>query len=160
MGISGVMRYTGVVNITFEIRGFGDGGMDNPVGKIRSTRFSYKKPIVKNYIKWKAHVAMAFVEALTAQDVEKGKEAEQRLAQGLLPLDTGKSRMYMKIHIYWKGYHHSDPENVFGSIADSIFQNDKYLAGAFDFTHQDKGVPPYVEVTICQLEPQSSILRG
>lgn len=143
-----------MVNITFEIRGFGDDGMSNPVGKIRSTRFSHWKPIVKNYIKWKAHVADAFVTALMAQNAEKGKEAEQRLAQGLLPLDTGKIRAYMKIHIYWKGYHHSDPENVFGSIADSIFQNDKYLAGAFDFTHQDKTAQPYVEVTICQLEPQ------
>lgn len=37
----------------------------------------------------------------------------------------------MSINIFWADNTHGDPENVFGSIADSVFFQDKYLDGSF-----------------------------
>lgn len=39
----------------------------------------------------------------------------------------------MDIVITWKNEAHGDSENVFGSIADALFKQDKYLAGSFDW---------------------------
>ncbi len=40
-------------------------------------------------------------------------------------------RARMDIAIEWAGKAHPDPENVFGSIADALFFNDKDLDGSF-----------------------------
>jgi hypothetical protein len=49
------------------------------------------------------------------------------------PLIVPKGKkIYMDILIEWKDNTHADPENVFGSIADALFQNDKDLCGSFD----------------------------
>lgn len=53
----------------------------------------------------------------------------------------------MEILIHWNSGVHGDPENVFGSIADSLFGQDKYLAGGFDFKQSEDGCAR-VEVTI------------
>ena len=42
----------------------------------------------------------------------------------------------MDIVIYWRNDVHADPENVFGSIADALFFQDKYLTGSFDFSEE------------------------
>ena len=38
----------------------------------------------------------------------------------------------MDIQIWWKNEAHADGENVFGSIADALFKNDKKLDGSFE----------------------------
>lgn len=39
--------------------------------------------------------------------------------------------MEMQISIFWNKGNHGDAENVFGSIADSLFSQDKWLDGSF-----------------------------
>ncbi len=53
----------------------------------------------------------------------------------------------MSILIHWMGHSHGDPENIFGSIADALFSQDKYLAGEFDF-RQSEDDCGHVDVTI------------
>lgn len=137
-----------MLNITFEIRGGGYDPMANPMPKIKYTKRQVWLQRVQNYVEWKKHVQVGFLDALKAQNPALGKISEQRLAKGEKPLDTGNDRMEMNIHIFWSGERHADSENVFGSIADSIFQNDKRLTGKFDYTDQPKTAEPYVVVEI------------
>jgi len=53
----------------------------------------------------------------------------------------------MDIKIYWNSKVHGDPENIFGSVADALFKNDKNLAGSFDFEYSKDGTAR-VEVKI------------
>jgi hypothetical protein len=51
--------------------------------------------------------------------------------------------------IFWANEKHADPENVFGSIADALFENDNHVAGSFTFEHaDDKKGRVEVEITI------------
>lgn len=136
------------LTLSFEVRGGGYDPMANPMPKLKLTGRQAWLQRVQNYVEWKEHVQLAFVDALKAYDAELGKVAEQRVAGGEKPLDTGKHPMYMHIHIYWRGDAHGDPENVFGSIADAMFHNDKYLALKVDYTPQPKTAEPYVTITI------------
>jgi len=136
------------LTVSFEVIGGGYDPMANPMPKLKLTGRQAWLQRVQNYVEWKEHVQLAFVDALKAQDAALGKIAEQRVANGEKPLDTGKHPMFMAIHIYWRGDAHADPENVFGSIADALFANDKYLAVKVDYTHQGKEKQPYVAIMI------------
>lgn len=59
-----------------------------------------------------------------------------------------KEKVYLNCMIYFKNYAHADPENVRKGIQDALFDNDKYVAGAYDFDYDPQN--PRVEVTICQ----------
>jgi len=142
--------------LSFEVRGGGYDEMANPMPKLKLTGRQAWVQRVQNYVEWKEHVQLAFVDAVKAHDAALGKVAEQRVANGEKPLDTGKHPMRMHIHIYWRGDAHADPENVFGSIADALFSNDKYLAGTFDYTHQGKEKQPYVAIMITPYEPNTA----
>ena len=53
----------------------------------------------------------------------------------------------MNIVIYWNKGNHGDAENVFGSIADSLFSQDKWLDGSFKNRDSNNGTA-YTEVEI------------
>lgn len=67
------------------------------------------------------------------------------------PIKLGENdRAVMDIKIFWRDDRHGDPENVFGSIADALFYNDKYLDGSFvselsreKFGHVEVGIKVY-----------------
>ena len=60
-----------------------------------------------------------------------------------------KARMDLKI--WWRNDAHGDPENVFGSIADALFKNDKNLAGSFDFEEKKGRGVVYVTIKFIPL---------
>ena len=97
---------------------------------------------------WKEHVVESCLKAMEVQMPDEFKDAEQCVASGGKPITTDPQPMHMEIHIFWRGKAHADPENVFGSIADAIFKQDKYLTGAFNYTHQRKDEQPRVNIMI------------
>lgn len=102
----------------------------------------------QNYVAWKSHVLAACIDAAKGTDFEPmvirtigihGKAFDSKLD---FPIR-------MDIMIHWKNNAHADPENVFGSIADALFKQDKYVKGSFDFVHDGRGM---VEVSITLLK--------
>lgn len=57
----------------------------------------------------------------------------------------------MDLTIFWCHGTHGDPENIFGSIADSLFSQDKWLDGSFKSQMAEDGQGK-VEVKITLLE--------
>lgn len=137
-----------IKKIEFTIVGGGYDPMANPMPKVKYTKRQQWLERVQNYVMWKEHVVECCLNELEENHPDLFDEAEQLVAAGDKPLTTDKQPMRMDIHIYWRGQAHADPENVFGSIADAIFKQDKYLAGSFEFTDQEKTEQPYVKITI------------
>lgn len=85
---------------------------------------------IRRYMDWKTYVLMTF------------KNAARQ--QGMI-LNT-KEKNYVDIMIWYANKKHADSDNVIKGILDAIFDNDKYVAGSFDFDY-DKD-RPRVEVII------------
>ncbi|HXJ42031.1 MAG TPA: hypothetical protein VNH18_22330 [Bryobacteraceae bacterium] len=61
----------------------------------------------------------------------------------------GSAPAQMTMEIHWANEKHADPESVFGSLADALFENDKHVAGSFTFVHaEDKKGKVEVMITI------------
>lgn len=71
---------------------------------------------------------------------------ERRWGLGI-KLIKGTPKARMDVKIYWANEKHADPESVFGSIADAIFENDRHLDGSFKAIHS-KDKKGRVEVKI------------
>lgn len=137
---------------TFTIKGNHKKKDGNPLPKLKMTGKQTWTEKAQNYALWKEHVVAMFLDGL------KGNQHAQRLASMNIA-QTGKpivlkedERAKMKLLIIWNGENHGDPENVFGSIADSLFYNDKHLDGEFCARHfkdikNNRGTV-YVNITI------------
>lgn len=110
----------------------------NPVPKLKKTKGQQWTPEAKRYVAWKEHVMATFLDALEPFPPFQRKAA-LRIARKLKPIDLRGCRAKMGLFFVWKNGAHPDPENVFGSIADSLFQDDKRLAGSFDFADEPRG---------------------
>jgi hypothetical protein len=128
--------------IKFTIRGNHEDPTGNPLPKIKKTRNSYWTKEAQRYAKWKAYVQMRLLDALFKKmPAVEFDEIKRRIASGEKPIALPRgARSHMDIRISWKNGAHADPENVFGSIADALFENDKNLAGSFDFELADDGI--------------------
>jgi len=139
--------------VEFTVVGGGYDPMANPMPKIKYTKRQQWLDRVQNFVMWKEHVVESYIAALEeAGQKEYADDAEQRVMKGSKPIATGTTPMRMDIHIYFRGKAHADPENVFGSIADALLEQDKWLAGSFEYTHLDKKEQPYVKITIQKYE--------
>lgn len=129
----------------FTIKGTHEGENKNPLPKIKLTKRQQWTKKAIQYAHWKEHVKAAFIDSVP--DEERAEMIRNIIHTGH-PLTTGKDRKaVMEICIAWGSGVHGDPENIFGSIADALFDQDKYLAGRFDFV--DYSVEkPRVVVTI------------
>lgn len=86
----------------------------------------------QKYVAYKAYVVNTLLQAM---------EKEKHPAYAMMmrnagikgkPLNTKKNlRGRMDLSIHWGNDAHGDPENIFGAIADALFDNDKYLDGSF-----------------------------
>ena len=128
--------------IKFTIKGNHQDPIGNPLPKIKKTRNSYWTKEAQRYAAWKIYVQVHFLDAAYPKLPTVEFDAmKRRVASGgkpiALPLGT---KAQMEIRISWKNGAHADPENVFGSIADALFENDKSLAGSFDFELADDGI--------------------
>ncbi len=105
----------------------------NPRPKLKMTKNQQWTPLARRYVEWKKHIVSSFLAELKNKDV-----AEFRYRYGCFiangkPIIENDIKMRMDIKIWWKSRQHGDPENIFGSIADALFKQDKNLAGSFDF---------------------------
>ncbi len=124
------------MKIKIKILGNADDLTGNPLAKLRMTGPQHWRPEVQRYVRWKNLVRTEYWRQ-TAGRIDNAK-----------PLTTTKEQpMRMDIKIKWKNDVHADPEGVFGSIADALFENDKYLKGTFDFESAPAGRGE-VEITI------------
>ena len=114
---------------SFSIRGNNEDIDGNPIPKIRKTIRQQWTPEAKRYTGWKCHVQEAFLKSLVAIDFNVHIRY-QRVIKKPIKLRDGEKAV-MDIRIFWRDEKHGDPENIFGSIADALFFNDKNLDGSF-----------------------------
>lgn len=123
--------------ISFTIRGNHENENGNPLPKKRFTRRQQWTDPAESYHQYLDYVRAEFLEEFTKP---KHKVLRKYLSlSGRKPLDTGDRKCRMRIRIEWGTNGHGDPENIFGAIADAIFENDKFLAGEFDFEQKPTG---------------------
>ena len=121
--------------IEFSVHGLPWDDYGNPQPKLKMTGKQSWTKKAQRYVAWKKHVQNAFEDVTDhIQDVTHMVDWSEKK-----PLVTGKKKVRMEIMIYWKNHAHGDPENIFGSIADAIFLQDKYLAGSFNFEEKPTG---------------------
>jgi hypothetical protein len=130
---------------SFTIFGNHEDHAGNAMPKIRKTFRQRWTPEAKRYVSWKQHVQDAFFQSLVGLDYPNQIRV-MRVFKKPIHIFTNEKAV-MDIKIYWRDGHHGDPENIFGSIADSLFFNDKHLDGSFasEMSKDEKGL---VEVTI------------
>lgn len=123
--------------IKFTIKGNHEDPHGNPLPKIKKTRNSYWTKEAQRYAKWKAYVQAQFL----SQNFGSMRLETARCVRGEKPIRLAKSqKAHMSLKISWKNGAHGDPENVFGSIADALFENDKNLDGSFESTPSENGI--------------------
>lgn len=114
---------------SFSIRGNHESDTGNPIPKIKKTYRQQWTPEARRYSGWKCHVQEAFLKSLLQIDFNVHIRYMRLLKKPIKIREDEKA--VMDIRIFWKDDKHGDPENVFGSIADALFYNDKYLDGSF-----------------------------
>ena len=114
---------------SFSIRGNHESDTGNPLPKIKKTYRQQWTPEARRYSGWKCYVQEAFLHSLLKIDFNLHIRY-QRVFKKPIKLYEGE-KASMDIRIFWKDDKHGDPENIFGSIADALFYNDKYLDGSF-----------------------------
>lgn len=144
--------------IHFTINGNNKDAIGNAVPKLKMTGRQHWTIKAHEYVRWKSHVQAAYLDALREQaGPDEWNKAKRRIATGGKPIDLGDAQARMDLVIGWKDNHHGDPENIFGSIADALFHNDKNLYGSFSPSPLcGKG---YVDVTISVSTPSPSKAR-
>lgn len=116
-------------SFSFTIFGTHEDTAGNPIPKIRKTMRQQWTPEAKRYVAWKGHIQKCFFDSLVGIDYPSHLRI-MRVFKKPIQLFTDEKAV-MDIKIYWRDGRHGDPENVFGSIADALFFNDKYLDGSF-----------------------------
>lgn len=105
------------MTIEFTITGNQEDATGNAIPKIRSTRGSLWNKTSQRYAAWKEYIQLNY-----------WRQVEGKVLAGK-PFKNEKAVMDLKI--YWKNRAHGDPEGVFGSIADSLWEDDHSLDGSF-----------------------------
>ena len=122
----------------------------NPLPKVRFTGKQSWRPEVQKYARWKEYVRGCFLGYLMDQKLINHAEFRGLAYGKTKPIVLAKdARAFMEIKIQWSSKVHGDPEGMFGSIADALFDNDKNLAGSFDFEYSsDKKAMTFVTIRI------------
>lgn len=135
--------------IKFSVYGTHEGLDQNPMPKLKMTGKQHWMPKAQKYVKWKSFLVARYLD--TKYPNKKIPRADFGDAHDLIsgkPIVMDKSqRAHMHLHIVWADETHGDPENIFGSVADALFKNDKHLAGSFDFEHS-KNKRSRIDITI------------
>lgn len=122
-------------NFEFKIIGNHEDPKGNPLPKLRLTQRSMWTEKAARYFEWGDYVRLCFIDSYPSyvgKPFKKGVVAR------------------MDLMIYWGKENHGDPEGIFGSIADALFEDDKHLDGSFTTVHLEKNSKerPRVEVKI------------
>ncbi len=114
---------------SFTIDGNQEDRLGNAIPKIRKTYRQQWTPEAQRYTAWKVYIQNLFIRSLPDIDYRVHVRT-LRVSKKPIKLEKDEKAV-MDIRIFWKDETHGDPENIFGSIADALFQNDKYLDGSF-----------------------------
>lgn len=131
----------------FTVKGNHKDPKGNPMPYTRTTQGSKWSPKAKDYSAWKEYVRGCFLaycvdeKLLTHADFRGLVYA----LPNLKPIVKSKNKARVDIMITYKDDTHADSDNVIKGILDALFQNDKYVAGSFDFEYGDAGM---VDITI------------
>ena len=148
------------MKIQFTIHGNHEDPAGNPIPKARLTLRQQWTDKAERYALWKEHVRSAYYQTMNVNGnpviIDDRLEAREftlddNLAKETKPIQLSKAPARMDIKIFWKNRAHGDPENVFGSIADALFANDKNLDGSFT-SHMSQDAKGRVEVEIRIIE--------
>ena len=134
------------MQFSFTINGTHEGRQKNAIPKIKKTARQYWTKEVKRYTLWRKHVQAEFLQQLKEVNGKEAVKLAENVLIKLRPIPDTKKRIEVKMIIYFKGERHADPENVFGSIADALLQQDKHVKGEFDYRHVERD--PHVDVII------------
>lgn len=114
---------------SFTLNGNQEDRHGNAIPKIRKTYRQQWTPEAQRYTAWKVFVQDEFLRSLLHTDYIVCARSLRTVKK---PIQLGKNeKANMDIRIFWKDDTHGDPENIFGSIADALFYNDKHLDGSF-----------------------------
>lgn len=124
------MNDTSDTRIQFSIRGNTTSPNGNAMPKVKLTKGQQWTPKAKLYAAWKGYVVSQLL------DQKRGTKWEAMIIRNIglhgKPFRTSiDMRATMQLTIHWGDNKHGDPENIFGSIADALFSQDKYLDGSF-----------------------------
>lgn len=127
--------------INFTIYGNQEDAGGNPIPKARKTLRQQWTPEAKRYAEWKNHVVKSYLGHLNQRGEYKAIDIANVaiLHHGKPIILLNDQKAQMDIRIFWKNGAHGDPENVFGSIADALFFNDKNLDGSFESARAPDG---------------------
>ena len=119
----------------FTIWGNPENSDGNPCGYTRTTQAGTWVPKYQRYVRWKAHVANAFVNSNP-----EGRSGFLRTwALSGKPINLKGEKAYLRTMIYYSSGTRSDPDNVQKGIADALFVDDKNVAGSYDFAWAPDG---------------------
>ena len=138
-------------HFSFTIEGTHDDTAGNAIPKIRKTKRQQWTPEAQRYVAWKEHVQRSFFDSLIGIDYPTHLRFMNVFKKPIKLFTDEKAVMDLKI--FWRDRKHGDPENIFGSIADALFFNDKFLDGSFksEVAKDGKG---RVEVNIIVNDPE------
>lgn len=123
----------------FTIKGNHHDPKGNAMPKVKLTKNQQWTPRAQSYMQWKTFVGSAFIESIISDPYLRTHYAKNAVKYGKPIVVAPNAGALMKLKIYWKNEAHADPESVFGSIADALFENDKHLNGEFKYFHSDEG---------------------
>lgn len=121
--------------IFFIIKGNHNDPEGNPFPKLKMTGKQHWTDKAQEYVKWKAYVQNQLLKELRPEKGDLARECEKNIVlnKSRKPLVIEKNQIaHMSLLISFNGNTHGDPENIFGSIADALFHNDKNLYGSFE----------------------------
>lgn len=132
--------------LSFTILGNQEKPTGNPIPYHRTTQKGLWDPASKRYKAWKDYVCLALIDS-SSEELAKGFKI--RFFRKLKPIDLSEKRAVMNIQILWKNGSHGDCDNIWKGIADALFQNDKHVAGSFQYEYSgDKVGKVEVEIKI------------
>ncbi len=136
--------------IEFTIYGNHENKNGNPLPKARKTGRQQYTAAAHRYHDYLDYVRTSFIDQCAPNGRAKF-DAKHLSFVGRKPLNTGDRKCKMWIFIEYGNNAHGDPENIFGAIADALFENDKYLAGDIDFAPDPTGEGRvYVKIEISE----------
>lgn len=134
--------------IFFQIKGNHTDPFGNAFPKLKMTGKQHWTPKARSYVMWKTYVQSALIKELRLENPEAARLCEQNIAICGKPLVLDDKEARMDILISWKNGSHGDPENIFGSIADALFYNDKNLWGSFQPLEGQHGGQVWCTITV------------
>jgi len=126
------------MKLSFTIVGNQEDEQGNPIPKAKLTQGQQWTSRAQRYGAWKRHVRASALDAVIAQNKPSWMVVRLTQNQHLFDKDEVVGGR-LDIRITWANEAHGDPESIFGSIADSLFAQDKHLVGSISAEHGDAG---------------------